>query len=142
MAPKIAMALATCTLPETSTAPVIAAMMTPQVSLVGVAGFKFPLVVIMVTSADSGTFVVSMMTTNGNLNPATPTKLTWGVILAAITGAVLVSGSVQVAKAMAIFGAIPFTFIVVVQIVAFMRAIRQDEGKRPAGAQAPAGAAE
>ncbi len=98
--------------------------------------------IFLVTSADSGTFVVSMMTTNGNLNPATPTKLTWGVIMAAITGAVLVSGSVQVAKAMAIFGAIPFTFIVVVQIVAFMRAIRQDEGKKPAGVQAPAGAAE
>jgi glycine betaine transporter len=82
--------------------------------------------IFLVTSADSGTFVVSMMTSNGELNPATPIKLVWGVIIAAITSAVLVSGSVEVAKAMAIFGAIPFTFILVVQIVAFMRALRRD----------------
>lgn len=82
--------------------------------------------IFLVTSADSGTFVVSMMTSNGELNPATSTKLTWGVIIAAITTAVLVSGSVSVAKAMAIFGAIPFTFIVVLQIVAFMRTLKKD----------------
>lgn len=82
--------------------------------------------IFLVTSADSGTFVISMMTSNGELNPKTSTKLTWGIIMAVITGAVLVSGSVQVAKAMAIFGAIPFTFIVVLQIVAFMRAIKDD----------------
>ena len=83
--------------------------------------------VFLVTSADSGTFVVSMMTTNGNLNPDTKTKLMWGIIMSAITFGVLVSGSVSVAKAMAITGAIPFTFIVLIQIVGFFRALAVDE---------------
>lgn len=83
--------------------------------------------IFLVTSADSGTFVVSMMTTNGNLNPDTKTKLLWGIIMSAITFGVLVSGSVTVAKAMAITGAIPFTFIVFFQLVGFFRALREDE---------------
>ena len=83
--------------------------------------------IFLVTSADSGTFVVSMMTTNGNLNPDTKTKLTWGIIMSAITFGVLVSGSVSVAKAMAITGAVPFTFIVLIQLVGFFRALSEDE---------------
>ena len=85
--------------------------------------------VFLVTSADSGTFVVSMMTTNGNLNPDVKTKLMWGIIMAAITFGVLVSGSVSVAKAMAITGAIPFTFIMLIQLVGFFRALREDESQ-------------
>ena len=34
--------------------------------------------IFLVTSADSGTFVISMMTSNGNLNPAVRVKLIWG----------------------------------------------------------------
>lgn len=83
--------------------------------------------IFLVTSADSGTFVVSMMTTNGNLNPDVRTKLIWGILMSAITFGVLVSGSVSVAKAMAITGAVPFTFIVFVQLVGFFRALRADE---------------
>ena len=83
--------------------------------------------IFLVTSADSGTFVVSMMTSNGNLNPDTKTKLMWGIIMSAITFGVLVSGSVSVAKAMAITGAIPFTFIVLIQLVGFFRALAVDE---------------
>ena len=107
--------------------------------------------VFLVTSADSGTFVVSMMTTNGNLNPDTKTKLMWGIIMAAITFGVLVSGSVTVAKAMAITGAIPFTFIVLIQLVGFFRALGEDESpekrdaklaRRMARAQAAEAAAE
>jgi glycine betaine transporter len=82
--------------------------------------------IFLVTSADSGTFVIAMMTTNGNLNPDTKTKVTWGVIITAITIGTLFSGSVTVAKAMAITGAIPFTFIVLFQLVGFFRALREE----------------
>jgi glycine betaine transporter len=82
--------------------------------------------IFLVTSADSGTFVISMMTSNGNLNPATKTKLIWGLIIAAITVATLATGSVSVAKAMAITGAIPFTFIIILQMAGFVRIVRED----------------
>jgi glycine betaine transporter len=85
--------------------------------------------IFLVTSADSGTFVVSMMTSNGNLNPSTRLKIIWGIMIALLTAGILFTGSITVAKAMAITGAIPFTFILVIQIIAFLRTIRRE--KRP-----------
>lgn len=85
--------------------------------------------IFLVTSADSATFVVSMMTSEGNLEPKPSLKLIWGGAIALITVAVLLSGSVQVAKAMAVFGAVPFTLILVFQIVAFLRALRTERSE-------------
>ena len=87
--------------------------------------------VFLVTSADSGTFVLSMMTTDGNLNPPVMQKMVWGTLIAALTAGTLFSGSVTVAKAMAITGAIPFTAIVLMQIVGFLREIRKDRTDLP-----------
>ena len=85
--------------------------------------------VFLVTSADSATFVVGMMTSNGELNPATSLKLTWGVIIAILSASTLLGGGVAVAKAIAITGAIPFSVILLLQFVAFMRTIKNDPGK-------------
>ena len=82
--------------------------------------------IFLVTSADSGTFVISMMTSKGSLNPPTKLKLTWGLIITGITIATIVTESVTVAKAMAITGAIPFTFIIIMQLAAFFRVVRED----------------
>jgi glycine betaine transporter len=91
----------------------------------------FLIFIFLVTSADSGTFVISMMTSEGRLNPKTPLKLAWGTAITLLTLAILLSGSVEVAKAMAAFGAVPFTLILVLQLVAFLRALREEPaGKR------------
>lgn len=82
--------------------------------------------IFLVTSADSGTFVISMMTSRGDLNPATKLKLIWGLIITGITIATIVTESVNVAKAMAITGAIPFTVIIIMQLAAFFRVVRED----------------
>jgi choline-glycine betaine transporter len=44
-----------------------------------------------------------------------------------IAAAVLFSGSVTVAKAMAITGAVPFSLVLCLQLVAFLRTIRREE---------------
>ena len=84
--------------------------------------------VFLVTSADSGTFVVSMMTSHGSLNPSIRFKLVWGVLIGMLTAGTLFTGSVTIAKAMAITGAIPFSLILILQIIAFLRAIRKEKG--------------
>lgn len=86
--------------------------------------------IFLVTSADSGTFVLSMMTTDGNLNPPVLHKLVWGVLIAALTIGTLLSGSIPVAKAMAITGALPFSVILLLQLVGFMREIRRERPDR------------
>lgn len=97
------------------------------------------IVIFLVTSADSGTFVLSMMTTQGNLNPPASAKIVWGTIVAVITAATLLAGSVDVARAMSTLGAIPFSAILVLQIVSFVRQLRHDPalGKPGAPALAP-----
>ncbi|MEL6601013.1 MAG: BCCT family transporter, partial [Pseudomonadota bacterium] len=86
--------------------------------------------IFLVTSADSGTFVLSMMTTEGNLNPPVFHKMVWGVLIAVLTAGTLLTGSIPVAKAMAITGALPFSVILLLQIVGFMRAIRSERPDR------------
>ncbi len=86
--------------------------------------------IFLVTSADSGTFVLSMMTTEGNLNPPVFHKMVWGILIAILTAGTLLTGSITVAKAMAITGALPFSVILLLQIVGFMRAIRSERPDR------------
>jgi glycine betaine transporter len=97
----------------------------------------FLIFIFLVTSADSGTFVISMMTSEGRLNPKTSLKIAWGTAITLLTLTILLSGSVEVAKAMAAFGAVPFTLILVLQLVAFLRALREE----PLGTQGQEGAA-
>src|SRR5690625_7885911 len=42
-----------------------------------------------ITSADSGTFVLAILTTGGTLNPSTKVKVVWGLILAGIASVLL-----------------------------------------------------
>ncbi len=100
----------------------------PLTSLLNILAL-FLIFIFLVTSADSGTFVVSMMTSNGAMDPPIKRKLTWGIIIVIITVSTLLGGGVPVAKAIAITGAIPFSFIMIFQTVAFMRSIRHDPAK-------------
>ncbi|ESQ08770.1 MAG: BCCT family transporter [Thiohalocapsa sp. PB-PSB1] len=89
--------------------------------------------IFLITSADSGTFVVSMMSSNGTLNPSMTIKLIWALIILAITIGTLLTGSVEIAKTMAVTGAIPFSLVLLLQIVAFLRTLRDEES--PAAAE-------
>ncbi len=90
----------------------------------------FLIFIFLVTSADSGTFVLSMMTSDGDLNPPLLHKMVWGSLIAILTIGTLLSGSIPVAKAMAITGALPFSVILLLQIVGFMREIRSERPDR------------
>ncbi len=69
-----------------------------------------------------------MMTGRGTLNPSLGLKLTWALIILAITIGTLLAGSVEVAKTLAVSGAIPFALVLLLQIAAFLRTLRDEEG--------------
>ena len=104
--------------------------LTPVLSIMAL----FLIFIFLVTSADSATFVVGMITSNGVLNPPTMRKLLWGVIIAALSASALFSeNGIEVSKAIAISGAIPFSIILLLQIVAFLRVVRHDKSLKKGG---------
>jgi glycine betaine transporter len=109
----------------------------PEESLFGVLeGFPFGMalslfailiiVTFFVTSADSGTFVLGMMTTNGSLNPSTSIKATWGVFLSVTALALLYSGGLQALQNTMIIAALPFSFIMVLMVVSFLKSLKRE----------------
>jgi glycine betaine transporter len=82
--------------------------------------------IFLVTSVDSATFVLSMMTSRGDMNPPRRQKLTWGIVLGAMGGALLLTDNYNSLRAVAVSGAIPFTFILLLQIAGFLRELRKE----------------
>ena len=84
------------------------------------------IVTFLVTSADSGTFVLGMMTTNGSQNPRTLIKVIWGVFLSVTAIALLYSGGLQALQNTMIIAALPFSFILASMVVSLLKALKQE----------------
>lgn len=82
--------------------------------------------VFLVTSADSATFVLGMLTSHGTPNPSTTRKISWGLLLAALSAALVFTGNIDALRAVVVSGAVPFAFVMLLQIVAFVRALREE----------------
>lgn len=82
--------------------------------------------IFLVTSMDSATFVLGMLTSRGDPQPSTGRKVTWGIALGLLSAALVLSGNIQAVRAVAILGAIPFTLVLLLQVVALLRTIREE----------------
>ena len=82
--------------------------------------------IFLVTSVDSATFVLGMLTTKGSMNPPTPRKIMWGLALGALGAALMLSGNIDAVRAVAVLGAIPFIFIILLQVAALLRSLKND----------------
>ncbi len=82
-----------------------------------------------ITSADSATFVLGMLTSRGNLNPGVRIKLVWGVLQSSIAAVLLLSGGLQGLQTAAVLTALPFAVIMIGMCFALLRALRRDLGE-------------
>ncbi|WP_047985855.1 glycine betaine uptake BCCT transporter [Ornithinibacillus californiensis] len=82
------------------------------------------LAVFFITSADSGTFVLGMMTTNGSQNPTNKIKFTWGILLSTVALVLLYSGGLQALQNMMIIAALPFSVIIALMAFSLIKALR------------------
>lgn len=69
-----------------------------------------------VTSADSATFVLGMLSEDGTLNPKPATKLIWGIVLSVISIILLASGGLNALQQVLIIVAFPFSLIMVLMM--------------------------
>ncbi len=79
-----------------------------------------------VTSADSATFVLGMMSSNGSLNPTTKIKLVWGVIQSTLALALMFSGGLSMLQTASIVAAFPFLFIMFFAMFAMIKALKDE----------------
>lgn len=84
-----------------------------------------------VTSADSATFVLGMLTSKGNPNPPATTKLIWGIVQSAIAVALLMSGGLKGLQTASIVVALPFAVIMLLMIVSLLKALRAENPRPP-----------
>lgn len=83
--------------------------------------------IFLVTSLDSATFVLGMLTSRGSPDPSLGRKAAWGIGVGALGAALLLSGNVHAVRAVSISGAMPFVLILLLQAVALVRALGQED---------------
>ncbi len=84
------------------------------------------IITFFITSADSATFVLGMLTTDGKLNPGIGTKLVWGVLQSSIAAALLLSGGLQALQTASIVVAFPFSIVMVMMVAALQRSLKEE----------------
>lgn len=82
------------------------------------------LAVFFVTSADSATYVLAMMTSGGQLNPPMWKKIAWGLLQSAVAAILLYTGGLEALQRMAIIAALPFAIVMLLLCRSLLKAMR------------------
>ncbi|WP_424475408.1 BCCT family transporter [Oceanobacillus kimchii] len=84
----------------------------------------------LVTSADSATYILGSMTSKGSLNPALVTKIVWGMLITAIAIVLLLAGGLEALQTAALTSALPFTIIIIILMISFLKIIKKDNNSK------------
>lgn len=74
-----------------------------------------------VTSADSATFVLSMQSEDGRLNPSNRTKILWGILVSSIAGVLLINGGLNALQNVLVIVAFPFSILLLLVVIATLK---------------------
>ncbi len=80
-----------------------------------------------ITSANSGVYVLSMLTTDGDKNPPNSKKILWGVIQSIMAIGLLMAGGLKPLQTISLAAAFPFIFIMFASCAAFIKAIKKEK---------------
>jgi glycine betaine transporter len=92
--------------------------------MAGVATFL--VLVFFITSGDSATLVLGIMSTRGQADPPARVKVVWGLLVSGIAVSLLLAGGLQAVQTATIVFALPFTLVIGLMIVALWRGVRDD----------------
>ncbi len=84
------------------------------------------LFVFFITSADSATFVLGILTSQGSMDPPFFKKLAWGICQSGIAIALLVLGGIIALQQMAINAALPFSIIMLLMCYNLYSALQEE----------------
>lgn len=84
------------------------------------------IITFFITSADSATFVLGMLTTQGSLHPSQTTKFIWGLLVSGTASVLLLSGGLNGVQTASIVMALPFTVILILMVLATNKALGEE----------------
>ena len=82
--------------------------------------------VFFVTSGDSATFVLGILSERGNPDPSLRIRVAWGILVGLIAISLLLAGGLQALQTAAIVMALPFAIVILLMLVSLVRALRED----------------
>lgn len=88
------------------------------------------IVVFFVTSGDSATLVLAMLSERGNLHPSQRSKMIWGLLVSSIAVALLLAGGLKALQSAAIVFALPFALVMVLMAISLHRALGADADRQ------------
>lgn len=80
-----------------------------------------------ITSANSGVYVLSMLTTEGDINPPNNKKILWGIIQSVMAVGLLMAGGLKPLQTISLAAAFPFIFIMFAACASFIKAIGKEK---------------
>lgn len=85
--------------------------------------------IFFITSADSASFVLGSMTSNGDPEPKLSVKLVWGLLIAGAASVLLFSGGggLRALQTASIVAALPFTIIMIFMVVCITMILSKDK---------------
>lgn len=87
----------------------------------------FLVLTFFITSVNSATYVLAMLTDDGNLSPSNMKKVFWGIILVLIAIVLLLSGGLTALQNILIIVALPFSVILVFILVALFKELYHEK---------------
>lgn len=84
------------------------------------------LIIFFITSADSATFVLAMLTSDGDLEPENGKKIFWGISIAVAALVLILSGSISVIQTVSIVIAFPYIFLLLLLCVSVVLELKKD----------------
>ncbi|MFC0473552.1 BCCT family transporter [Halalkalibacter kiskunsagensis] len=108
-----------------------------ELPLSGITSFIAVILILIffITSADSASYVLGAMTSNGSLNPSLFVKMLWGILIAGTASVLLISGDggLGALQTASIIAALPFAIIMTIMIISILIMLGKDyklEGKK------------
>ncbi len=80
-----------------------------------------------ITSANSATFVLGMLSSNGDLNPSNKKKIIWGILQALLATALLLSGGLASLQTASVVAAFPFIIVMLLCCVSLWKALKTEK---------------
>ena len=84
------------------------------------------IVTFFVTSSDSGSLVIDMITAGGNPNPPVAQRIFWAVTEGVVAAALLVGGGLSALQTAAIATGLPFALLLLLMVFSLYRALAED----------------